>query len=132
MLVVAFCCPSVATAQVSQFDLNCTGNSDVYRDGKIVQEPFVQTIRVDFTKGEYCTDDCSEILKIQEVNSIKITLVDESRKPSAISIYRNIRTIDRTNGGYKIEFMDSNSLQSLKADAVCNRAPFTPFPTTKF
>ena len=123
---------ALVQANASQFDLNCSGNATVYRDKKMVTEPFVQTLHLDLQKGEYCADDCSEILKLRDINSLKITLVDEYRKRSDISIYQNNRTIDRTNGVYKIAFLDSNNLKSLTVEALCKAAPFTPFPVTKF
>ena len=123
---------ALAETNSNQFDLNCTGDAKVYRDKKMVTEPFVQTLHIDLPKGEYCTDECREILKLHDVNSMKITLVDEYQKRSAISIYQNTRAIDRTNGAYKIAFLDSNNLKSLTVEARCKPAPFTPFPTTKF
>jgi hypothetical protein len=123
---------ALADANANQFDLNCTGSAKVYRDAKIVSEPFVQTLHIDLQKGEYCTDDCSEILKLHDVNSMKITLVYSNQKRSALSVYQNIRTIDRTTGNYKIGFLDSNNLKSLTVEALCKPAPFTPFPAAKF
>jgi hypothetical protein len=132
LFLLAVFVPSAAIATPTKFDLECTGQQKVYRAPKIVTESFKATYHIDLDKSEYCVDACSQISKLQDVDSLQITLVDFDRGRGTLTPIRDKRVLDRRNGNLSINYLNGATLESLEVSATCRPLSFTPFPETQF
>lgn len=124
---------SASAQSPQQFDLVCEGTMSEYKDGaKSSDAPFRQVLHIDLLKGEFCAEDCTRIERLAKVDSLVITLADVKRDGGPSDTYRDLRSIDRTNGKYTIGYMNPGKLEWQTAEATCVPKPFTPFPATKF
>ena len=123
---------SPALATPAQFDLVCAGEQQIYISPAMIKKPFKAIYHIDLIKSEFCIDDCKEIRKIQEVDSLRITLVDQARGHGTVTPIRDQRILDRRTGALKIDYLNGATLERLIVAAACESKPFTPFPQTKF
>jgi hypothetical protein len=123
---------SGAVANPSQFDLKCSGTQKLYNNGPKGEVPFSRTFHIDLDRGEYCVDDCRLMLRVQSVDSLKITFSDEARRGGTFSSYGRKEHVNRQTGRYELMLADSGRYRIESATGTCEPAPFTPFPATKF
>jgi hypothetical protein len=132
LVLLGILVPGAAFASPSKFDLECSGQQQVYRAPKMVTEPFKATYHIDLDKSEYCIDSCVQISKLQDVDSLEITLVDFDRGRGSLAPVRDKRVLDRRTGDLSINYLNGGTLERLDVSAACRTLPFTPFPETRF
>jgi hypothetical protein len=122
----------VSGAASQQFDLKCTGTQNLHNAGVKTNGPLTRVLHVDLDRREYCQDACTEIKKIQDINSLEITFEDVNNRGGALDTFISSEKVNRQTGDYERVLIDISRFQTGSARATCEPAPFTPFPTTKF
>ena len=115
-----------------QVDLKCTGTQNFYNTGVKTNGSFSRVLHVDLDRREYCQDACTEIKKIKDVNSLEITFGDVNNHGGAVDTFVSKENVNRQTGTYERVLIDIGRFQTGSAKAICEPAPFTPFPNTKF
>lgn len=104
-------------AAADQFDLICKAKKTEVR------------YRVDLSRGEWCSEDCRRVLPVANVTTGELTLEDvrPTRRDDPTSLIR----INRSTGQWHT-FFAIGSLMPSGHDGLCEPAPFSGFPATKF
>lgn len=125
LTLVLFSVLASSAAAAEQFDLRCTKQVR----GSGVAETSTRTYRIDLEAKRWCMDECKTARGIQAVTPDRIT-IDET--DPAERRYRATHYIDRSTGKY-IQTYDNRSLGTvIITEGVCEPAPFSGLPGTKF
>lgn len=116
---------SVPAAAAEQFDLICKGTYRQAVNGK--WRPMEVRLRIDLPSSEWCRDKCSDVRKIAEITSGKITLAQSDRADSRLY---SLQTVDRATGEFHFYLNGSGTFWEEQAN--CAPAPFSGFPARKF
>lgn len=109
---------AVPASAADQFDLVCTSKKTVTR------------YRVDLAKMEWCHEDCRGVVKIAEVTSSVLTLLDNQPKFENDGSHSII--INRQTGDWLNSISEPRSSYFSSVKGTCTVAPFSGFPAAKF
>lgn len=125
LTLVLFSAISSSSLAAEQFDLQCTKQVR----GSGVAETNTRTYRIDLEAKRWCMDDCKTALGIKSVTPDRITI---NETDPAERRYRDSHYIDRGTGKY-VQTYDSRATGTfIVTEGVCEPAPFTGLPSTKF
>lgn len=117
--VLALCLVATPAAAADQFDLVCTAPDTSER------------YRIDLPRGEWCFGKCERVMKLAEVTSGMITLIDEKpTQPSNVTAYNRINRATGAWEWYNYSPRLSSHIMDIKGH--CEAAPFTGLPKPKF
>ncbi len=124
LTLVLFSAISSSAVAAEQFNLQCTKQVR----GSGVAEANTRTYRIDLEAKRWCMDDCKTALGIQAVTPDRIT-IDETdaaeRNQASHYIYRGTGKYFQT---YENRYLGT----FIVTQGVCEPAPFTGLPSTKF
>lgn len=119
ILAIAALTAAVPAQAADQFDLVCRGGREKMH------------YRIDLIRREYCFGKCEKLLKISEVTSGMITLIDvKPSLPSDVTAYNRINRMSGEWEWYNRSPKLSTSVQNIRGH--CEAAPFSSFPAAKF
>jgi hypothetical protein len=110
-----------------QFDLVCKGRQKTSISG--AWKPYEQRYRVDVAAKTYCRYDCKAVESVKSVDAARIEFEASDRsEPGNVAL---IHYVDRSDGKWVYLFSGgSSSFESV--EGVCEPAPFTGLPATRF
>lgn len=118
---------SLPAQAADQFDLICKGRTKMSPVGR--WQPYEQRYRVDLAAKTYCTFACKTVESIASVDAARIEFATSSEdEPGNVSV---IHYVDRADGKW-VYFISGGSGMFQSAEGVCEPAPFTGLPATKF
>jgi hypothetical protein len=125
---------SVASAQQTKFDLNCTGkmmHRQIGKSGDFV--PWKGTLRVDLDAGFFCWADCSTTEEIVRVGPEVLMLREGGAGGTRDRLTVNRRTGELRRFLVKVGAgINSPGEFTETYEAICEPATFSGFPETKF
>ena len=120
-----------ATAQLTQFNLECVGTNSNIKDGVKKTLPWRTRFRIDLLRRVYCIDECRTLLDIYSITANEITL----RQFESAALF-DTEIVNRMTGGYiqlsgtKPPVISTDEFNNISAK--CDPEPFTGLPQQRF
>lgn len=126
-LIVALGLGAAPSGSADQFDLVCNNTSELTGYSTPTSSRTIE-FRIDLSLKQACANECLRVFPIKEVLADAIVFEDDVDNREG----PHFRRINRVTG----EYSGMNTTRSLGMMIVekgaCARAPFKPFPATKF
>lgn len=120
-----------AAATPQQFNLECTGTTDVIFVGGQTAKPYQRTLRIDLSAKQWCAGDCAAVEPIASIQPGQIILRDVTRDTPR-EYWRETESVDRVSGYHSSRASDhpiasGRGGRSSFSSGSCKLAPFTGF-----
>ena len=130
ILMIGIALIATPAAAAEQFDLDCEGQKTEEVGANPVDE--IVKLSVDLKSMQYCYRPCQKVLPVDQVFADRIILRSYTHSDRGVLISFHAQ-IDRKTGEYS--YVVERKLPSFKKSvtlAMCQAAPFSGFPETKF